>query len=104
MPTTVAPSYSVTVAPGSAVPLNVGVVTFVIESDDDEPLSLAAASAGADGASGGTVSIRTSTDSVSLSWSTVSRAEKSTVWMPSPETVTAAVAAGTVVGGPESTA
>ncbi|MNQ95937.1 hypothetical protein D3C85_1115210 [compost metagenome] len=54
VPITVVPSvsYRVTVEPGSAVPVNTGVVILVILSELDTPLSLAAANTGADGAFG----------------------------------------------------
>lgn len=57
VPTGVPPLYNVTVDPFSAVPVNVGVVTFVIRSVEDEPLSLAAARMGAVGAAGAVVSM-----------------------------------------------
>lgn len=57
VPTGVTPSYKVTVAPASALPVNVGVVTLVILSMEDEPLSLAAVNAGAVGAAGAVLSI-----------------------------------------------
>ena len=47
----------VTVMPACAVPLNVGVVTLVMLSVLDAPLSEAAIRSGADGALGGVVSI-----------------------------------------------
>ena len=51
-PTEVAPSNSVTVALASAVPVKVGLVTLVVLSVPDEPLSDAAARSGALGATG----------------------------------------------------
>jgi hypothetical protein len=56
-PTGVTPSYKVIVAPASAVPVNVGVVTLVIASVEDEPLSLAAVNVGGVGAAGAVLSI-----------------------------------------------
>jgi len=53
----VAPSKIVTVLPASAVPVKVGVVTLVILSVLDEPLSLAAVISGVEGAAGAVVSI-----------------------------------------------
>ncbi len=49
-------SYSLTVAPASAVPVNVGVVTLVTWSLLEVPLSLALLRAGVDGALGASVS------------------------------------------------
>ena len=49
VPRVVAPSERVTVAPASVVPVKVGVVTLVMPSELLDPLSLAAASAGAGG-------------------------------------------------------
>ena len=48
VPTTVAPSKSVTVVPLSAVPVKVGAVTLVMLSVFDMPLSLAAVRSGTD--------------------------------------------------------
>ena len=59
MPTAVVPSYSVTVAPASAVPVKVGLVTLVMLSVVDTPLSEAASRSGAEGAAGATVSMVT---------------------------------------------
>jgi hypothetical protein len=59
VPSTVVPSvsYSVTVLPVSAVPVKVGVVSFVRLSVDDEPVSEPAVISGAEGADGAVVSI-----------------------------------------------
>jgi hypothetical protein len=46
-----------TVLPASAVPVNVGVVSFVILSVFEEPLSVAAVMSGVDGAAGAVLSI-----------------------------------------------
>ena len=59
VPTRVVPLYSRTVAPASAVPVKVGVVTLVMLSVLDIPLSDAAIRSGADGATGACVSIVT---------------------------------------------
>ena len=59
MPVAAALLYRVTVAPDSADPVSVGVVTFVSRSVDDDPLSLAALSVGAGGAVGAIVSMVT---------------------------------------------
>ena len=59
VPTTVAPSKSVTVVPLSAVPVKVGAVTLVMLSVFDMPLSLAAVRSGTDGAAGAVESIVT---------------------------------------------
>ena len=58
VPRTVEPSvsYKVTVAPGSAVPVNVGVVSVVIPSVLLNPVSLPVARPGVDGAAGACVS------------------------------------------------
>jgi hypothetical protein len=57
----------VTVAPASAVPLKVGVVTLVMLSVDELPESEAAVRSGVDGAAGGTVStITLSCDAVGV--------------------------------------
>ncbi|MNR47227.1 hypothetical protein D3C85_1663010 [compost metagenome] len=58
VPITVTPSvsYNVTDEPASAVPVNTGVVTLVMLSEFDTPLSLAEARTGADGAAGSEVS------------------------------------------------
>ena len=56
LPTTVAPSNSVTVALASAVPVNVGVVTLVVLSVFDGPLSDPTARSGALGTTGAVVS------------------------------------------------
>ena len=58
IPSTVTPSvsYKVTVLPTSAVPVSTGVVTLVMLSLDELPVSLAAASAGAAGVAGAVVS------------------------------------------------
>ena len=55
-PIAVAPSYSVTVAPFSAVPVKVGVLTLVSASALEKPLSLLVSSTGAAGAAGASVS------------------------------------------------
>ena len=57
LPTGVAPLKIVTMLPAAAVPVSVGVVSFVIRSLEETPLSLAAVSTGADGAVGATVSM-----------------------------------------------
>src|SRR3954454_20205765 len=57
LPTWVAPSYSVTVLPASAVPVKVGVATLVRLSVLDAPESEAAARSGVDGALGAVVSM-----------------------------------------------
>ena len=49
----------VTVLPASAVPVNVGVVTVVILSVLDAPVSLAAVNWGVEGAAGAVVSTKT---------------------------------------------
>ena len=59
VPTAVVPSNRVTVLPVSAVPVKVGVVTLVMLSVLDTPLSDAATRSGADGAAGATVSMVT---------------------------------------------
>lgn len=56
VPTAVVPSYSVTVAPASAVPVKVGLVTSVMLSVVDTPLSEAASRSGAEGAAGANTS------------------------------------------------
>src|SRR5471032_2095101 len=58
LPSTLVPllSYSVTVEPASAVPLKVSVVTLVMLSLFEVPLSLALARSGVDGAAGANVS------------------------------------------------
>ena len=61
-PTCVPPTHSVTIARDSLVPVNVGVVSLVIRSVEEEPVSLAAASSGAEGAAGAIVSIVTVKD------------------------------------------
>lgn len=52
VPSTIAPSYSVTVAPFSAVPVKAGAVLRVMLSVFEAPVSLVAAISGADGAPG----------------------------------------------------
>ena len=52
VPITVVPSNKVTVLPASAVPVKVGVVTLVMLSVLDAPLSEAATRSGTDGAAG----------------------------------------------------
>src|SRR5262245_61285635 len=52
VPKRVVPSKSATVVPASAVPVIVGVTTFVMLSTLDDPLSEAAAKSGFDGATG----------------------------------------------------
>ena len=59
LPINVVPSNSVTVLPASAVPVKVGVVTLVMPSMLDDPVSEAALRAGVDGATGAEVSIVT---------------------------------------------
>ena len=59
VPTCAASSRRLTIASDSLVPVNVGVVSLVIPSLEEEPVSLEAASAGAEGASGAIVSIVT---------------------------------------------
>ena len=61
VPTTVVPSvsYNLSVAPTSAVPLKVGVVTLVMRSLLELPLSEAALRAGVEGAIGAVVSMTT---------------------------------------------
>ena len=59
VPTGVVPSQSVTLAPGSLVPVNVGVVSFVMLSIFETPVSLASVRSGADGVPGAVVSIVT---------------------------------------------
>ena len=59
VPTAIPLLYSVMVLPASAVPENVGVLSLLIRSVLEEPVSLAAVSVGASGAAGSTVSIRT---------------------------------------------
>src|SRR5437764_1314088 len=55
LPTWLAPSYSVTVLPASAVPVKVGVATLVRLSVLDAPESEAVARSGAEGAAGAVV-------------------------------------------------
>ncbi|MNV96331.1 hypothetical protein D3C71_1913230 [compost metagenome] len=59
VPSTVVPSvsYKVTVEPASAVPVNTGIVTLVMLSEFEIPLSLAVAITGVDGAFGAVVSM-----------------------------------------------
>src|ERR1043166_10062686 len=52
LPTCVAPSKIVTVLPASAVPVNAGVVSFVISSVLELPVSVAAVRSGVVGAAG----------------------------------------------------
>ena len=59
VPTCVPPTHRVTMARDSLAPVNVGVVSLVIWSLEEDPVSLAAVSAGSDGATGATVSIVT---------------------------------------------
>jgi hypothetical protein len=59
VPITVVPSSNVTVLPASAVPVKVGLVTFVMSSVLDTPLSEAATRSGADGMAGARVSMVT---------------------------------------------
>ena len=59
VPTAVGPSYRVTVLPASAVPVKVGLVTLVMLSVSDTPVSDAASRSGADGAAGAMVSMVT---------------------------------------------
>ena len=103
VPITVAPSYSETVDPSSADPASVGVVSFVIASVEEDPVSLAAVRAGVDGAAGAAVSMRTRTVPVSLWFPRVSRAEKLMLWRPSPATEMAAVLDVMVTAAAEST-
>ena len=56
VPSTVAPSYRVTVLPLSAVPVKVGELTLVMPSLPEAPLSLPGASVGAPGVAGAAVS------------------------------------------------
>src|SRR4051794_23270058 len=58
-PISVVPSNSVTVVPASAVPVKVGVVTLVMLSVTEMPLSDAVARSGVDGAPGAVVSMVT---------------------------------------------
>ena len=59
LPICVVPSNSATVLPASAVPVKVGVVTLVMPSELDDPVSEAALRLGVDGATGADVSIVT---------------------------------------------
>ncbi len=59
VPTCTPSTRKVTMARDSFVPVNVGVVSLVIRSLEDEPVSLAGSSAGAEGAAGAIVSIVT---------------------------------------------
>ena len=59
VPTSAAFSRRLTIARDSLVPVNVGVVSLVIPSLDEDPVSLAAASTGAEGAAGARMSIVT---------------------------------------------
>ncbi len=58
-PSGMAPANSWTIAPWSAVPVNVGVVSAVSPSDDENPVSLAGSRTGAEGAPGARVSVVT---------------------------------------------
>src|SRR6266571_1540464 len=57
VPTVVLPSRIVTVMPGSAVPVKVGVLSLVLLSVFDDPVSLAGSRSGVEGALGGVVSM-----------------------------------------------
>jgi hypothetical protein len=59
VPSTVALSYRVTVLFASAVPVNMGVVSFVILSESDDPESVAEVISGAEGTAGADESIVT---------------------------------------------
>src|SRR5207248_7714229 len=59
VPTVVVPSRIVTAIPASAVPVKVGVLSLVLLSVLDGPVSLAASRSGVDGAAGGVVSMVT---------------------------------------------
>src|SRR5436190_7128883 len=59
LPSTEAPSSNSTFAPGSAVPLKTGVVTSVMSSVFELPVSLAGSRSGMEGAAGATLSIVT---------------------------------------------
>lgn len=56
LPTAAGPSYTVTVAPDSAVPLKLGVASLVRLSVDDEPESEVLTRSGAEGAAGAVAS------------------------------------------------
>ena len=58
-PTADAPSYRVPVFPASAVPLNVGVVSLVMSSIEEAPVSELATRSGVEGVDGGAVTIVT---------------------------------------------
>ena len=88
LPTTVPPSSSSTSEPATAVPVKVGVVTLVMLSVDELPLSLAAVKSGVPGAAGGVVSIvivNAADVAPVLPATSVARAEK--LWAPVASTV-----------------
>ena len=83
VPTTVVPSYRVTVLLASAVPVKTGVVMLVMLSVLDLPVSDAAVISGADGATGAIVSIVTDrADDTTLTLPATSVAVAEMLWTP----------------------
>ena len=88
LPTGVVPSNSVTVLPAGAEPMKVGVVTLVMLSLFDAPVSDAGVRSGADGAAGAIVSIVTASAAEgALTLPAVSASVAVNEWLPLPSAV-----------------